>query len=246
MSSHIGNVLKQALATFANKGTQKHEAFQKNLEVLISLLDKTTAEHVNFPMRYMNPQLWERPEKAPVSCIEIFEDTHVTMGIFILKPNGKLPLHNHPKMHGLIKVLAGKVEIISYSINTEKTKEIDQKSLIDEMPLNPKPRKHNIVTAELNEVTIATSDSLPCLLDPNFKNIHEIHSLDGPAAFLDVLAPPYDFPISEFEIRKCSYYHKLSQVTTNIFRLQEVKSPSWYWTDSCPYTGPELFDIELH
>ncbi|CAG9766627.1 unnamed protein product [Ceutorhynchus assimilis] len=235
MSSHIANVLKQARVTFAK--TQK--PYKQKIEILSSLLDKTTMNHVNLPKTYMDHHLWEYPEKAPVSCIEIFEDSDVTMGIFMLKPNGKLPLHNHPNMYGLIKVLSGKVKITSFSMNTEKTKEIDQRSFHGEsMPYKP---SNKILTAELNGVTIANSESPPCIVEPNFRNIHEIQSLDGTAAFLDILAPPYDF-----ERRKCSYYQKLSQASRNIFRLQEIECPSWYWTDSCPYTGPKMYEVQFY
>ncbi|XP_066158089.1 2-aminoethanethiol dioxygenase [Euwallacea fornicatus] len=246
-SNHIINVLKQAILTFTTK-KQKPESFPANLEGLISLLNNTTSEHVNFPNQFMNPQLWEHPEKAPVSCIEIFEDDHVTMGIFVLKPNGKLPLHNHPQMHGLIKVIAGKVKIVSYSINTEKTKDVDQKSIQDSkapMQFKSRPSTCGIVTAELNDITVVGPNSPTCVLDPEIKNLHEIESLDGPAAFLDILAPPYDYPLPGYETRKCSYYTKLSQVAQNIFWLQEIRSPSWYWTDSHPYTGPDLYEADL-
>lgn len=245
MSSHIFNVLKQALITFSTKKS-KPDAFASNLQALIALLDKTTAEHVNFPSHFLNPDIWTHAGKAPVSCIGIFEDDQVSMGIFILKPNGKLPLHNHPQMHGLIKVIAGQVKIVSYSLNTEKTKEVDQKSFQGEESgsIKHKP-KYGIVTAELSGVTIANSSSPTCTLEPDFKNLHEIQSMDGPAAFLDILAPPYDYPIDDFSSRHCSYYAKLSQVTPSIFRLQEIRSPSWYWTDSYPYTGPDLYEFNV-
>lgn len=247
MTSHILKVLRQAIITFTTKKIRP-ESYAANLQALISLLDKTSAEHVNFPSHFLNPDIWENPGKAPVSCIEIYEDDNVSMGIFILKPNGKLPLHNHPQMHGLIKVIAGKVKIVSYSLNTEKTKEIDQKGLQDNpdaMPLKPKSR-YNIVTAELSEITVADANSPACTLEPDFKNLHEIQSLEGPAAFVDILAPPYDYPVPEFGERQCSYYSKLSQVSSSIFRLQEIRSPAWYWTDSYPYTGPDLYEANLN
>lgn len=245
-SAHILGVLKQALVTFTTKKV-KPESFPANLEALISLLDKTTADHVYLPSHFItSPQFWERPGKAPVSCIEIYEDNHITMAIFILKPNGKLPLHNHPGMYGLIKVIAGKVKIVSYSINTDKTKEFDLKSYQDNgIPVPVRPKRHGIVTAELSGIIVAGTNSKPCVLDPDFKNLHEIESLDGPAAFLDILAPPYDYPLGGYENRKCSYYTKLSQVSPEIFRLQEIKSPSWYWTDSHPFTGPDLYEADL-
>ncbi|XP_030753157.1 2-aminoethanethiol dioxygenase [Sitophilus oryzae] len=246
MSSHIFNVLKQAIVTFTSKKA-KPETFATNLQNLIALLDKTTAEHVNLPSHFLNPDLWNNPDKAPVSCIGVYEDDQVSMGIFILKPNGKLPLHNHPQMHGLIKVIAGRVKIVSYSIDTEKTKEIDEKSFQGETPpvLLRHKSKYGIVTAELGDITVADTSSPTCTLEPDFKNLHEIQSLDEPAAFLDILAPPYDYPLEECASRHCSYYTRLSQVAPNIFRLQEIRSPSWYWTDSYPYTGPDLFELNV-
>ncbi|KAJ8949347.1 hypothetical protein NQ314_008267 [Rhamnusium bicolor] len=236
MTSHINIVLKQAITTF----TSKPEFFYSNLHHLTSLLDKITAEDVNFHPQFTTERLWNKPGKAPVTCIDIYEDSNVTMGIFILKPGGQLPLHNHPEMHGLIKVITGKVKITSYSLNTEKTMEIDRKSLKGEFvtPVNL-PRKR-ILTAELNSSEVIDSSSKTCLLEPNIKNLHEIQSIDGPAAFLDILAPPYGSITPSNGPRLCSYYSVLSQAAPNVYRLQEIKSPSWYWTDAFPYTGPEL------
>ncbi|KAJ8985039.1 hypothetical protein NQ317_016950 [Molorchus minor] len=236
MSSHINNILKQAITTF----TCRPDLFCSNLHLLISLLDRTTAEDVNLHPQFTTDSLWNQPGKAPVSCIDIYEDNNITMGIFIIKPGGKLPLHNHPEMHGLIKVIAGKVTITSYSINTEKTVEIDSRSLkSDFLPALSYTHK-KILTAELTSSEIVDTSSNTCLLDPNNKNLHEILTVDGPAAFLDILAPPYGTLVPDNGPRLCSYYSILSQVCPNIYRLQENKSPSWYWTDAFPYTGPEL------
>ncbi|KAL1494776.1 hypothetical protein ABEB36_010321 [Hypothenemus hampei] len=238
--TYLAKVLKQALNTFTSKNS---EIFSTNFATLIALLDKVTTEHVDFPTQILDPKVWTLPDKAPVSCITIYEDSKISMGIFILKPNGKLPLHNHPDMHGLIKVLAGQVKIVSYSINTEKTKEIDLKShqgSMDRLAMPPVSNKPGLVTAELVEITVANSNSPPCVLNPNFKNLHEIQSVNEPAAFLDILSPPYDCPEPGSETRTCSYYSKLCQVSPDVYRLQETISPSWYWTDSIPYTGPDL------
>lgn len=236
MTNHINNVLKQAITSF----TCKPEVFSSNLHSLITLLDRTTAEDVNFPPQFTTERLWKQPGKAPVTCIDIFENPHVTMGIFILKPGGRLPLHNHPEMYGLIKVISGKVRITSYSLNTERTLEIDRRSFKGE-PIPPINFSHKkILTAEFSSSEMVDTNSKTCMLEPDKKNLHEIESVDGPAAFLDVLAPPYNTVIPNVGPRLCSYYSVLSQISSNIFRLQEIRSPSWYWTDAFPYTGPEL------
>ncbi|KAJ8941552.1 hypothetical protein NQ318_011509 [Aromia moschata] len=236
MTSQINTILKQAITTF----TCKPDLFYSNLGLLMSLLDKLTAEDVNFHPQFRTERLWTQPGKAPVTCIDIYEDHNVTMGISIIKPGGQLPLHNHPEMHGLIKVIAGKVKITSYSLNTEKTLEVDRRSFRGDFAPPAHYTHKRILTAELCSSEIVDVNSKTCLLEPNNKNLHEIHSVDGPAAFLDILAPPYGSLIPGNGPRLCSYYSVLSQVSPKIFKLQEIKSPSWYWTDAFPYTGPQL------
>ncbi|CAG9865423.1 unnamed protein product [Phyllotreta striolata] len=246
MSNQIQNVLKQALITF----TSKPEVFATNLQLLSAIVDKLTADDVKLDIRKLgNKDNPSEPGAAPVTYIDIYEDATVTMGIFVLKQNKKLPLHNHPEMHGLLKVLSGKVRIISYSINTSKTLEVDSQTRITDNvqrhnALKLAPRR--LVTAELTSDDIVDSTCKSCLLEPNEKNIHEIHSVDGPAAFLDILAPPYmtEIPNSGHS-RYCSYYSILSNVAPNVFRLQEIRNPPWYWTDTAPYAGPDpTVDLE--
>ncbi|CAH1154361.1 unnamed protein product [Phaedon cochleariae] len=236
MTSHIHKVLQQAITTF----TCKSELFAFNLSSLSSILDKTTAEDVNFDPRFTKKSEWDNPERAPVTFIDIYEDSNLTMNIFILKPDGQLPLHNHPEMYGLIKVISGKIKITSYSLNTARTMELERRSFKDAIVPPIDFRRRKIVTAELISSEIVDSNSKPCLLDPGNRNIHEIQSIDGPAAFLDILAPPYNTNIPNNGPRLCSYYAVLSNIMPNVFRLQEIRSPSWYWTDSYPYTGPDL------
>ncbi|XP_023023935.1 2-aminoethanethiol dioxygenase [Leptinotarsa decemlineata] len=235
MASQIHKVLKQAIITF----TSRPELFASNLNSLSAVLDKTTAEDVNLDTRYMNED-WGENDRAPVTFIDIYEDSNLTMNIFILKSGSQLPLHNHPEMYGLIKVISGKIKITSYSLNTSKTLDIDRMSFKDDFVPPIDHRRRKILTAELISSEVVDVNSKPCILDPFNKNIHEIQSIDGPAAFLDILAPPYNTEIPNKGSRLCSYYAVLSNVMPNVYRLQEIRTPSWYWTDSCPYTGPNL------
>ena len=43
-------------------------------------------------------------EGAPVTYVQLYEDKDVTIGVFILKRGTKIPLHDHPDMHGILKV----------------------------------------------------------------------------------------------------------------------------------------------
>lgn len=236
MSSQINSVLKQALITFACK----QDMFSTNLNILTSLLDRLTAEDVNLHSQFKQDSFWNQPRKAPISCVDIYEDKNITMGIFILKPGGQIPLHNHPEMYGLIKVIMGKVKVTSYSLNTSRTLEVDRKSSKNEPLPHMTSPSTKVLTVELVGTEIIDVNSRPCILEPNHKNLHKIESLDGPAAFLDILAPPYMTMISNNGPRLCSYYTTLNQVTPDVFRLHEVGSPSWYWCDMFPYTGPDI------
>ncbi|XP_071528075.1 regucalcin-like isoform X2 [Panulirus ornatus] len=48
--------------------------------------------------------------------MQIYEDNDVTICIFILKRGVRLPLHDHPGMYGLLKVVHGCVSVQSYSL----------------------------------------------------------------------------------------------------------------------------------
>ena len=55
-----------------------------------------------------------------------------------------------------------------------------------------KLRFGELFLAEEDSVVQLTPDSTCCILSPDKSNIHKIESVEGPAAFLDILAPPYN------------------------------------------------------
>lgn len=234
VSNHVTSLIRQAVTTF----TCKADLFYQHLETLKELLDKTTARDVNLHPQFMSEALWLRRNKAPVTYVDIYEDCNLTVGIFILKPGMKLPLHDHPHMHGLIKVIAGAIKITSFSLDTEKTKKFE-KTFMPEDDVNRK-----LLTAEKSCELVAGIDSESCLLEPNRRNLHEIESVGGPAAFIDILSPPYETYIPNIGQRKCKYYKILKEVAPQIYNLEETGSPSWYWNDTFPYTGPKLYSIQ--
>lgn len=224
-TSYISTIIKKAVDTFASKP----DVFKKNLEQLAYLFNNLRASHVNLHPMFMKETTWTSKAKAPMTYVHIFSDELVNVGIFILKPNMKLPLHNHPEMCGLLKVIAGTVKIRSYSLNTEKT-----------MKYSSDQKKSNflkLVAERMNDIT-ANSDADCCILHQNLGNLHEIESVDGPAAFIDILSPPYDVDIPGVGERKCSYFTVTQEYEPGVYELQEIKSPSWFWSDSFPYMGP--------
>lgn len=216
--SFINSILQQSLKTFKNKHVPA-EIFKTNLQQLKTMLDTLTAEDVNLDPALLEDNTWNDPQKAPMTYIELYQDTHVNIGMFVLKPGSTLPLHDHPKMHGLLKVIAGEIKIANYSIRSSNGEEI---------------------IAERHEDIVADATSEACILKPRDHNLHEIYSIEGAAAFLDVLAPPYDVLVPEYGPRKCSYYAVEEEWQPDLFRLREIKAPSWFWSDHDLYTGPKL------
>uniref|UniRef100_A0A8C4Q9P4 Uncharacterized protein n=1 Tax=Eptatretus burgeri TaxID=7764 RepID=A0A8C4Q9P4_EPTBU len=85
----------------------------------------------------------------------------------------------------------------------------------------------------------------PCILTPEKGNIHEVSAVFGPAAFLDILAPPYDDKAG----RPCHYYRACSSLDgvswdrderseSPDWWLMEIPQPSTFWCGGQAYFGP--------
>ncbi|CAG9856242.1 unnamed protein product [Phyllotreta striolata] len=225
MASLIQSILQQSLVTFRSDPA----SFSAQMTTLAGLVEKITAEDLNFDIAFASAPADSDPTipVAPITYIHIFQDGVLSIGIFVLKADKTIPLHNHPDMYGLVKVLSGKVKIDSYSLNTTKTREITNQETTN-VPEGVVPK--NIFPAECNSSEVCDSLSKPCLLEPHNKNIHEIRSVDGAAAFLHVLAPPYAEAAAaapEAAAKRCSFYAALRRLAPEVVLLQEIECPSW-------------------
>ena len=92
-----------------------------------------------------------------------------------------------------------------------------------------KLRFGELFLARVSSVTSVTPDSVPCFLSPSESNIHKIESVGGPAAFLDILAPPYNIDpdpyMDDQEERDCHYFRVLSEPVAevgNLFAIDQL------------------------
>lgn len=229
MASAIEVLAKQAMKTFGGRRSVGYRLCQKNFDKLYSLISKITAEDVKLDkttLDYVNRQ------PAPMCVIDVFENSDITIAIFILKHGVRMPLHDHPGMHGLLKVINGMVELNCYSLKTKHDNVI----------------KGNEEVAAMRHRPIFLHNDLPaCILTPLEKNLHEISCIEGPAAFLDILSPPYD--VDEFGKgpRPCTFFKtvesKLCTESTDIIeevQLTVTESPSGFYSTSLEYIGPPL------
>ena len=105
MSSAIQKVVQSARRTFSRKFERfvlDSDDFASSLCELKTLLDGLRAKDVGLEVSQAIKSTG--PNIAPVTYIKIHEDQDVSIGIFVVKEGQKIPLHNHPKMHGLLKV----------------------------------------------------------------------------------------------------------------------------------------------
>lgn len=135
-----------------------------------------------------------------------------------------MPLHDHPNMCGMLKVISGKLEVRSYS----------------RIPPN-----NEVVHVQAENVKILTETSEASVLLPDVGNYHELTALDGnPAAFYDILSPPYSEQDDASEdARHCTFYRKIfvnDSGSKVIFRLIKTRTPSHYFCETFKYEQPDF------
>jgi len=230
MASLIERVGRQALRTFSQR--QQSNLFHENFERLKAMADQLSAADVNLNIDSLLAATPVR--ESPVIYISVYEDADINISIFIVKSGEKLPLHDHPHMYGILKVIAGTVKIQSYTVipNAGAGSPGSRGRLVCDMSKNRIQR-----AIKMPEVIVSENDGA-CFLTPSERNLHEICSVDGPAAFLDILSPPYD------DERPCHYFKEENDgapgLVSNEARLVRIPSPPEYWNDVAMYEGPTL------
>lgn len=196
MSALFALAVKQALITFERENAP---TFKANFLKLKQLVDQLTAKDLNIDSHLMKTSYFQNhPERAPVTYIDIFEHETFTMSVFIMDKNYTMPLHDHPG-YGLLRILSGMVHIQCYSYDPLR------KDALLFLPNSQRP-----LVSVIKEPSKIVSKSTGCsVLEPFKSNIHEITTIgDEPAAFFDVLSPPYESEISMYGPKKCLFYQR--------------------------------------
>ncbi|KAK9400417.1 2-aminoethanethiol dioxygenase [Crotalus adamanteus] len=240
-ASLIQRVARQARATFgAGAGEAPGE-----LQRLRELLGQVRAEDLGLQPRGPSPV--PGPRQPPVSYMHICETARFSMGVFVLRAGACIPLHDHPGMQGLLKVLYGTLRIACLDAPAgEETEEEEEEPLPGgREPQDPsstaaaaaRPRR---LRALLRSHRLYTAAAPPCLLSPQRDNLHQIAAEGGPAAFLDILAPPYDPALG----RDCHYYRlpdgqSLPPPPAPLWLLETPQATD-FWCGGEPYPGPRV------
>ncbi|XP_030610118.1 2-aminoethanethiol (cysteamine) dioxygenase a [Archocentrus centrarchus] len=252
----IQKIAKQAYTTFKglkSSANGDNEVVEDKLNELISLLTAVRAADLKItPRKTKASSGAARLHSPPVTYMHICETEVFSMGVFLLRTGASIPLHDHPGMNGMLKVLYGTVNVRCCD-KLEKNLTVSTVPPVFDPPLAPL-QMASVWRAMLGSVVEYSENSGPCLLTPVRNNLHQIYAVDGPAAFLDILAPPYN----PDDGRDCHYYKVLQsalETETDVkghqeqqgekekeeeVWLLEIPQPEDFWCGGESYPGPEV------
>ena len=226
MTSRIQQVSKLAYVTF-KRLKYPAEIFESDISVLSTKMNELSADDVNFNSPRIKHGIGQL--RSPVAYIHLWDCSVFTMGIFIVKGANRLPLHDHPNMFGFIKVIYGKLKVSSFTEVNNARLPIDiERTLTEREAFTAK-----LVRVE-KEGCVSSSDAC-CVLSPQVCNFHEISAMTEIAAFVDILAPPYNEAS-----RMCNYYRTVSPNLHGSMWITRTPQPDDYWCESLIYSGPDL------
>ncbi|KAG5677047.1 hypothetical protein PVAND_006831 [Polypedilum vanderplanki] len=224
MSSVLAKIFNQAEITFSIRNS---DAYKQNFMLLKKLVDSLVFSDLNLNPILFSKAAFQVKNKAPCTFINLYEKQNSTfsMSIFIMNGNYKMPLHDHPNMCGLLRVISGQIKVESY---TRIKSDIEDEILV-----------------KAEEPKILDELSASAVLFPENSNFHEITALNEPAAFFDILAPPYSDYNDSMEpgSRHCSFYKKIMFENCGkspILKLVKIDVPDHYYCDSVAYKQPDF------
>lgn len=156
-------------------------------------------------------------KRSPIKYLHIYEDEEVSLGIFCLPKGACIPLHNHPGMTVLSRVLVGELHVLSFDWAPEDA--------------DAAPGPGRAARRVLNRV-LRAGDMPAMLLPESNGNIHQFMAVSD-CAVLDLLTPPYDMD----EGRDCTYYRVVDAQGSRGHRLVETEPPSDFAVVDAAYQG---------
>lgn len=224
MSLLLHQIIRTARATFDPKNIS---STAQNYAKLKALVDKLTADDINLPIsalsgRHIPPVVRNGPS-ASCGFVSMLNHPDVIISIFILAANQEMPLHDHPHMYGILKAITGKLIIHGFTAIDDQQQPI----------VVPRPESEPFIEVRAEQPVTISSNTDAVVLSPSIGNFHQISAVDGPAAFFDILSPPYTTEIPVYGSRPCTYYKTVS-VDKRLY-LESCECPESYSTSYVPY-----------
>ncbi|CAG0886533.1 unnamed protein product [Cyprideis torosa] len=191
----ICRLIRQALDTFSNR----HPLDQNLLSDFCTRVNELKSSDLNLDVQRLSKirSSVNSRQLAPVTYLDVLEHPLLTTGIFVVWAHQRLPLHNHPGMYGVLKVLNGLLHVQTYSRISGGSPSSNGDA----------PEKYQLEVVKHSSF-VASPDSPPLLLTPKERNFHRLEAVGNePVIFVDFLSPPYNHGERPGEeIRRCSYF----------------------------------------
>ncbi|XP_050265236.1 plant cysteine oxidase 1-like [Quercus robur] len=210
--------------------SQKELPTYKQIQWLKNLLDITEAIDVGIdefgscespsPSPKSDKRLIDGQSVSEITYIHIHECDNFSMGVFCFPAGGTFPLHDHPGMTVISKLLYGSVYIKSY----------------DWVKVTNSGGRTSGLAATVVDGTFKAPCEPSVLYPRSGGNIHSFTALT-PCAILDVLSPPY----SEELERRSTYFSDLPIPSLHGYAMLEEKDlPNDLVVIGEPYLGPPI------
>lgn len=201
MSLLLHQIIRLARSTFDPKNLS---TATQNYAKLKDLVDKLSINDINLPVSVLSghsiPPAYKDGPPSPCAHVPLLEHPDVGISIFILAANEVMPLHDHPQMYGMLKAISGNLSIEGFTAIDDQQQPISV--------YRPDMQPLIVVRPEMPVMIRPTTEAVT--LSPSVGNFHKISAIDGPAAFFDILSPPYNTKIPVYGSRPCTYYKSLT------------------------------------
>ncbi|KAJ0982570.1 hypothetical protein J5N97_010825 [Dioscorea zingiberensis] len=233
-SSSIQSLFMACRSVFKGPGTVPPPL---DLDKIRFLLDKMSLEDVGLSSDMLLFKSRSSSNGTPrITCTTVYKCDNFSLCIFLLPPAGVIPLHNHPGMTVLSKLLVGSMHIKAYD-------------WVD--PVRVEENESPSTQLRLARLVVDSVFSAPCkssILFPTAGgNIHRFTAIT-PCVVLDVLGPPY----SNDDGRDCTYYkeHPYCHVQNDTSAGKDDHQKGWLEEIDIPkdlfhgveYRGPQIID----
>ncbi|GLD93540.1 hypothetical protein PINS_up002132 [Pythium insidiosum] len=191
----------------------------KQLEVLlspvISLCNRMTP--AQFGIRAPTPSI--ASTMTEVHYWKLWESDTIDMGIFFMPPNSVIPLHNHPGMSVVSRILYGGASVTSYDL-------VPKTELLSSLPASEvEAEKDDVKWARVTREGDYVGEST-MWLDPRRFNLHHIQANpEIGCALLDIMIPPYDNADRDCHHFKIIAEKILEHTQRKLFKMLESVQP---------------------